>query len=99
MREALDPEQDGGSPIALPPDPVLAADLAAPRWRLGLRGIEIESKDDIRDRIGRSPDRGDAVVMCLAEGQQARRRSLLHGGMPRFPKINLGYSHLKRYVR
>lgn len=60
MREALEP--DSGQNIALPPDPELKADLCAPRWTLSARGVLIEDKDDIIKRIGRSPDRGDAVV-------------------------------------
>ena len=34
MREELDPGQDGGSILALPPDASIKADLAAPRWEL-----------------------------------------------------------------
>lgn len=63
MREALNPENP--APIALPPDTELKADLSAPRWKLRTNGIQIESKDDIQKRIGRSPDRGDAVCMAL----------------------------------
>ncbi len=55
FREALDPDQDGGSPIALPPNPELRADLCAPTWKLTARGIQIENKDDLRKRLGRSP--------------------------------------------
>lgn len=62
MREALDPAS--GENLALPPDPELLADLIAPRWSLGMSGVLIEAKDDIKDRIGRSPDCGDAVVMA-----------------------------------
>lgn len=62
LREALDPSNP--EPIALPPDPQLAGDLAAPRWWLGKSGIQIEAKDDIKKRLGRSPDRGDAVVLA-----------------------------------
>ncbi len=68
FREALDPFQDGGSLIALPPDPRLAADLSAPTWKSETRGIQIESKDEIKKRLGRSTDRGDAVVMAFYEG-------------------------------
>lgn len=71
FREELDPNQQGGSAVALPPDPQLRSDLAAPTWKLTTRGIQIESKDDIKTRIGRSPDRGDAVVMAMSEGQKA----------------------------
>lgn len=60
MREALDPAL--GDNLALPPDRELLADLTAPRWRLASGGILIESKEDLEKRIGRSPDRGDAVV-------------------------------------
>jgi len=62
MREALDPMNP--EPIALPPDPQLLADLCAPKWFLGKSGIQVEGKDEIKTRIGRSPDRGDAVVLA-----------------------------------
>jgi hypothetical protein len=62
MRKALDPLNP--EPLALPSDTQLAADLAAPRWELTKQGIKVESKDDIKKRLGRSPDRGDAVVLA-----------------------------------
>lgn len=73
FREALDPDQDGGSLIALPPDPQILADLTAPRWKLTTRGIQIESKEELKkpERLGRSPDKGDAVVMAWSEGEKA----------------------------
>jgi hypothetical protein len=76
FREALNPDQQGGSAIALPNDPELRADLAAPTFEVTARGILIESKDDLRKRLGRSPGKGDAVVMCLSEGNAAVKRSL-----------------------
>lgn len=63
LREALDPTT--GDDLALPPDPELLADLVAPRWKLGVRGIQVEDKEDIKKRLGRSPDCGDAVVLAL----------------------------------
>ena len=65
VREALDP--DNPQPISLPPDPQLAADLCAPTWTMTARGIQVEAKEDIIKRIGRSPDRGDAVAMALID--------------------------------
>ena len=62
MREALDPEN--GDNLALPDDPELLADLTAPKYELRSSGISIEAKDDIKERLGRSPDCGDSV--CLA---------------------------------
>lgn len=80
FREALDPNQAGGSPIALPNDPALRSDLAAPRFEITARGILIEEKAEIKKRIGRSPDKGDAVTMCWSEGQTALRRNVSSGG-------------------
>ena len=62
LREALDPET--GEELALPPDPELLADLAAPRWELTAGGVLIESKEDISERLSRSPDCGDAVTLA-----------------------------------
>lgn len=63
-REALDPAS--GMDICLPPDPQLKADLCALYWRPTVRGIKIELKDEVKERIGRSPDDGDAVINALA---------------------------------
>jgi hypothetical protein len=74
FREALNPDKAAGSEkIALPPDPELFADLTALRWKLTSSGIQIESKEDLKkpERLGRSPDKGDAVIMAWSEGQRA----------------------------
>lgn len=71
MREALNPDQLGGSPIMLPDDRQLLADLTAPRYDVRNNGIEIEPKVKLVKRLGRSPDRGDAVVMCWYAGAKA----------------------------
>jgi hypothetical protein len=61
LREMLDP--DNGDDLMLPPDDELIGDLTAPKWRMSAGGkIQIEKKEDVQKRIGRSPDRGDAVV-------------------------------------
>ena len=71
FREALDPDQPGGSPIMLPPDPRLVADLTAPTWKLTPNGIQCEAKEDVCKRLGRSTDRGDAVMMAWYTGPRA----------------------------
>lgn len=76
MREALDPGQPGGSPIALPDDPALIADLTAPTFEPTPNGIKLEPKDKVMERIGRSPDRGDAVVMAWFEGPRETTNAL-----------------------
>lgn len=64
LRELLDPSR--GSDITLPDDEMLKADLTAPKWRVLSGGkIQIESKDEIRKRLGRSTDSGDAVLMAF----------------------------------
>lgn len=62
MREALDPMLPDDQALALPPDPELLADLTAPRWTLKSNGIQIEAKAEIKKRIGRSPDKGEACI-------------------------------------
>jgi hypothetical protein len=67
LREALDPEYE--PTLCLPPDDLLISDLTTPRWSIAPGvppKIRIEGKDDVVARLGRSPDRGDAVVMALA---------------------------------
>lgn len=66
MRELLDPSK--GSVVCLPPDDELVADLTCPKWKVspGNPGrIVIESKDEIRKRLGRSTDRADAVIQAF----------------------------------
>ena len=60
--EALDPSNP--DPVALPDDSELLADLAAITYKITSRGIQLESKDEIKKRLMRSTDKGDAVVMA-----------------------------------
>ena len=72
VREALDPMTGDG--IALPPDRRLAAQLAAPTWTLRGNAIVIESKDEIRKRLGGSTDDADAVILAWHKRDEALRR-------------------------
>ena len=66
LREMLDPAS--GEDLALPPDDLLIGDLTAPHWRIASAGrIQVEAKDDIKKRLHRSTDDGDAVVMAMWE--------------------------------
>jgi len=50
-------------------DPRLREDLTAPHYKVdGDRVVKVESKDQIKKRIGRSTDAADAVVYALSEG-------------------------------
>lgn len=66
LREALDPRFGAG--LALPPDPELLADLTSVHWQQSGRGIQIEDKEDVIKRLGRSPDLADAVVLAHFSG-------------------------------
>lgn len=65
MRELLDPAFD--SDVALPPCDMLTGDLTAPKRGKDTSSgkITVESKKDIKKRLGRSTDDGDAVVMAF----------------------------------
>jgi len=78
VREALDPGQPGGSPMAIPPDPRLLAGLTAPTFEVTPHGIQVEPKEKynaqgklsggVKFKLGFSPDEADAVVMSWYEG-------------------------------
>lgn len=77
FREALEPDQPGGSPIALDPDDAeLCADLTAPTFSVTPNGIKLETKEDVCDRLGRSTDRGDAVIMAWFDGAKSTTHAL-----------------------
>jgi len=75
MRERLDPASEYA--IALHPDDQTLAELTAPRYKLVMAGkygaIQVEAKEELAraDRLGRSPDRGDAVVYACADMETA----------------------------
>src|SRR6185312_14476444 len=74
FREALCPVTGEG--IALPPDKRLAAQLAAPTWKLRGNTIVIESKEDLAKRLGSSTDDADAVILAWHRRQEALRRRM-----------------------
>lgn len=61
---------DGGE---LPDDPRLRADLLTPRYKFDVRARQaLESKDELKKRLGRSPDIGDAFVNAVYGRVQER---------------------------
>jgi hypothetical protein len=63
LRDKLDPARY--STIALPPGRQVLADLTAPRWKMVGDLIQLEKKEEIKERLGRSPDVGDMLVMLF----------------------------------
>lgn len=68
LREMLDPMLH--PVIAIPRNNQLDGDLTAPKWRVQANArIKVEEKKEIRKRIGRSTDLGDAVMqVCYLTG-------------------------------
>lgn len=104
FREALDPGQRGGSMIALPPDQRLLSDLAAPRFDVDRNVIRLEPAEKVKERIGRSPDEGTAVVLSWLKGPRMSSdygiwQGRMPGGRSRTPKVNLGHSAARRVRR
>ncbi|BCB27045.1 phage terminase large subunit [Sulfurimicrobium lacus] len=81
MREALDPANNTG--IALPPDPRLLADLCAPTWELSGSTIYVASREQIIDKIGRSPDYGSAYVLALLDTPKYKTIAAIGGSKKR----------------
>ncbi len=105
LREALDPTQIGGATMKLPDDKELLADLTAPTFeiRSGKGGmiIHLEPKDKLVKRLGRSPDKGDAVVMCWWAGarwvtDETEWRKAMPKGSGRVPKVVMGHQAKRR---
>jgi hypothetical protein len=71
FRELLDPSR--GSNICLPDDERLIEELVAVKYEHHVGGIiKIESKDEIKKRLGRSTDTADSVIQSFwIEGQHA----------------------------
>jgi len=73
LRDALSPTEE--NPLLLPEDDELLGDLTAPK--ISLRSDArylVEAKDKIRERLKRSTDCGDAVMMMVA-GPELRKET------------------------
>lgn len=66
LRELLDPAYK--PVLALPPDDLMISDLTTPHWDITTGvppKIQVEPKDKVMARLGRSPDRGDSIAMAM----------------------------------
>ncbi len=64
LREMLEPNSN--EDLALPPDTKLMGDLTSPKWKATSGGrIQVESKDEVRKRLGRSTDDADACIQAF----------------------------------
>ena len=103
FREALDPDQPGGSPIRLPPGSKILADLTAPTYKVTPNGIKAESKEEVCAKLGRSTNDGDAVMMAWFYGARETENALEWADQRQqkskygqSPKVIIGRHHAKR---
>lgn len=101
FQEALDPSQDGGSTIALPDDPELVSDLTAVIYDASTGKIKLERKIDLVKRLGRSPDKGDAVVMAWSAGPRLQThgnqwRKFSRSSQTSIMKVNMSHKAARR---
>lgn len=74
LRDALDPQFN--STLALPVDHELTQELTEIHWMTHSNGsILLEPKEDIKERIGRSPDKGDAIALTYYPMQRVRTKA------------------------
>jgi len=98
--EALDPDQPGGSSICLPHDPELLSDLCSIRlYSDDLMVIRLEPKTKLIKRLGRSTDRGDAVVMAWADGPKRETHHKVWRAMAAPPVVKHGHANMRIKLR
>jgi phage terminase large subunit len=65
--------------LDIPNDDDLAADLVSVTYKMTSAGqLQAERKEDVKKRLGRSPDRGDALVMLL---EPERKSAIINPGV------------------
>jgi len=66
LRERLDPKFK--DPLQIPDDPELRYQLTSIKFKYSSRGIQIETKDDMKKRGLKSPDKADALAIANYAG-------------------------------
>ena len=57
----------------LPPEPMLLEELMTPTYRIDDRGkVHLLDKDSMREKLKRSPNYADALVLTFVPGERAR---------------------------
>lgn len=91
LRDLLDPKNEPD--ICLPDDDLLIGDLTAPKYKVesGAR-IKVEGKKEVRLRIGRSPDDGDAAVCAWSLEDAGWLEAYSSLGVARCGECSRGYA-------
>lgn len=64
-----------GSDLALPPGEDLRRQFTAPRYKIKGNRLFVEEKEEIKKRIGRSPDDADAMIHALYVQNHAEKKT------------------------
>ncbi len=105
MRDLLDPANEKN--VALPPSNDLLVELTSVRWKvLAGNDVAMEKKEDIIERIGRSPDLADAAVMAawnplsageILQGTTGTMRTVKGGKIKKDDGLNKPFKgHIRR---
>jgi len=78
FRELLDPARGLG--VALPPNPRLLSDLCAATWSMSGTTIQVASREEIYERLGRSPDYASAYLLAAIETPKRAAIDAMLGG-------------------
>lgn len=75
FHDALDPET--GEEVELPPDDEMVEELIAAGFEVTASGLQIEAKKELMkaERLGRSPDKADAILLAWHAGRINVKRS------------------------
>ena len=85
--------------LAIPTDAKLEAELVAIRWLDSERGkSRLTPKSDIKDRLGRSPDRVDALALCTWGDRELSRPAIAGAPPPGRPPPAPPPAHVDPYA-
>ena len=85
----------------LPNDAKLAAQLCSVRFQMTAQGIQAEDKVSVIKRLGRSPDKADALIMSWYKGVTGGYQRRLYGASEATSsyKVIRAYENRKRRRR
>jgi hypothetical protein len=67
--------EDDVLPVSIPDDDMLQTDLETPLYSYDSKGrLVLEKKEDMKKRIGRSPDKGDSLALTFAEPIKVKKK-------------------------
>jgi phage terminase large subunit len=80
LRNLFKPDEKGRSQISIPDDPELKKQLEEVRYKYSSeRKIKIEAKDEMKKRLGISPDKADAVALAFWDYAEEAEPTLFIG--------------------